>query len=199
MAKVMHVQVVYWLVLTGMALVANILTDVTIDTVAMTIILTGMTLHGVHRLGHVPVDKRKWPTWWNWFLVHTIGHHRLSYPETSFLATKYQDNPIDARFVGTLVYTIPCVFILIMVHYILCESLAQTASLAAILAIVLLFEDRMHAQIHLDGSSLERYQWFQDLRAVHRLHHASSSRVNFGVINLTFDVLFGTFSHTRPA
>ena len=188
------VQVAYWLILAFLAVLANKCTGIPLETVGFTLLAVGLAMYSTHRLAHyMPVSKKNW--WWKWFVVHTIGHHRLSYPEKDFMHVKYRDNPVDTHWLGTLVYVIPCIVVLFLVHVMSCKTptLGQTLSSTIVVALALLFEDRIHAEIHKQGSFLERYQWFQMLRSIHKTHHSDEHRVNFGVVNMSFDVLLGTF------
>jgi sterol desaturase/sphingolipid hydroxylase (fatty acid hydroxylase superfamily) len=161
--------------------------------------VSGVALYAVHRIGHIPTFGYTvvllTRLWWKWYLIHSIGHHRVAYPETEFLASEYTVNKSDVFGIGTLVYFVPEAAILFTFTILTCDSASQILFLWSMLIVLLVFEDWMHAEIHLDGSYFERFHWFLDLRAAHKLHHKSQSKVNYGVVNLTFDYLFGTFQN----
>ena len=54
----------------------------------------------------------------------------------------------------------------------------------------------LHAQYHVHGSRLQRYSWFRRRRLLHAVHHRDGTR-NFGLIDFSWDRLFGTFRDPR--
>jgi hypothetical protein len=54
----------------------------------------------------------------------------------------------------------------------------------------------LHEHFHLTGSWLLRFSWFRRLKELHKVHHAAP-RKNFGIIDYSWDRLFGTFSPAK--
>eukprot|EP00386_Alphamonas_edax_P006858 GDKI01022147.1.p1 GENE.GDKI01022147.1~~GDKI01022147.1.p1 ORF type:complete len:510 (+),score=158.09 GDKI01022147.1:100-1629(+) len=57
----------------------------------------------------------------------------------------------------------------------------------------------LHSSFHVRGFHLEHLQWYQELRALHYIHHLGSTQHNFGVLNLGLvDGLFHSLQLTDP-
>ncbi len=135
-----------------------------------------------------------------WYRFHTLGHHVRSYPPARFLQSKYvsyesrrrkmQCNPyID---MNTLMYA-PWVPVAAGIHAACGVQDAGTLIVSlATGSIFLLQQDYIHTHIHLLGSWLERYEWFQQLRHMHLKHHQSDMNHNFGVNDFLLDAVAGT-------
>ena len=50
-----------------------------------------------------------------------------------------------------------------------------------------------HESTHIKGHWAEKYTWFQDLRALHLMHHRGSINMNYGMYSFLTDAIFGTY------
>ena len=57
----------------------------------------------------------------------------------------------------------------------------------------------LHNSFHVRGIWLEKYEWYQELRALHYIHHLGSTKHNYAVFNFALDKLLGAFLPTDPA
>jgi hypothetical protein len=50
----------------------------------------------------------------------------------------------------------------------------------------------LHSSFHVKGFELEKYQWYQELRTIHYIHHLGTARQNYGIVNIEIvDAIFG--------
>jgi hypothetical protein len=50
-----------------------------------------------------------------------------------------------------------------------------------------------HESTHIRGHWAERFEWFQDLRALHLMHHRGAINTNFGMYSFLTDAIFGSY------
>ena len=68
--------------------------------------------------------------------------------------------------------------------------------LASVMGIV---GSALHSSFHVKGFHLERYQWYQQLRSLHYIHHLGNTQHNFGVLNIGFvDGIFNSIRLKDP-
>ena len=61
----------------------------------------------------------------------------------------------------------------------------------------LVVSDYLHTQYHVDGSALEKFEWFRIRRERHFYHHRHlRMNMSLGGVSSTFDRAFGTFHDT---
>eukprot|EP01052_Picozoa_sp_SAG31_P043337 SAG31_NODE_7186_length_1762_cov_1.696332_1_plen_448_part_10 len=165
-----------------------------------TYIIVGVGLWCTHWLGH-----RRW-FWQRWFNEHTLGHHVRAYPPSKFLSERYVS--VTQRSAGralapstglglelslnTMVY-LPWPILTAILH-----SLVVPACGAIEIGVVLLVglaicleQEMIHRAVHTSGVWLERYQWFQVMRALHFLHHKDGMQHNYAMIDFFLDILSG--------
>ena len=51
-------------------------------------------------------------------------------------------------------------------------------------------------EVHIAGSKLEKYGWFQRMRALHFLHHTDGMKHNYAMADFFLDVLSGNLINT---
>lgn len=51
----------------------------------------------------------------------------------------------------------------------------------------------VHESVHIRHHYLCKYEWFEDLRAVHLQHHKGSAKTNYGMYSMLFDYVLGTY------
>jgi len=165
-----------------------------------TYLLVGLGLWCTHWFGH-----RRW-FWRAWFNEHTMGHHVKAYPPSKFLSERYVS--VTQRAAGkpqkpttglglemsinTIVY-LPWPVIATLLH---CQATSNCtvteAGLVLVIGLAICLEQEMiHRAVHTRGCWLERYQWFQTMRALHFLHHKDDMQHNYAMIDFCLDIISG--------
>ena len=80
-----------------------------------------------------------------------------------------------------------------MVSWLFATSWGHVVVLVAQAVCELLLENWAHEQLHQKHSCFESFEAFRRLRKAHWRHHTGKMNVNFGVSNLWFDWLWGTY------
>ena len=168
-----------------------------------------------HRNGHISKYKLAWlhefasvckfiPIWEfipickfadRWFGVHTIGHHKESYPSNRFLASEYQVNQQpNSNSIQNCMYIIHILGASLIIYWIMWIKWSIHSWLYFLISIsvFLYIENHFHNHIHLKGSRYEQYEWFRQMRRCHHLHHTYPYQSNFAVAALWVDLVFGT-------
>jgi hypothetical protein len=137
-----------------------------------------------HVLGHTRVIK-----WW--YEAHTIGHHIRDYPAKRFLRLPSQQRPhdhIDNRYAYLPAFVISPTIATFAQNYVVSTlgampGNATTMWIVSFVCGLLLLKlaDELHDLYHLSGTSFEKYWWFQQLRAIHFLHHKGSMKHNYAI------------------
>jgi Fatty acid hydroxylase superfamily len=151
-----------------------------------------------HRIGHVCPSRAEWAwtragawqqprRWWRrWFHAHTYGHHVRAY---SF--RRFSSELVIASLEPNEPFYYP-IFAAALV-----ATLAARGTLACALTMLMLYgvavgTSRVHDEYHLRSTPLGRFSWFRALRDVHRQHHDLQKSVNYGVVDMSWDMVFGT-------
>jgi len=158
----------------------------------LTWFLDGSLMYFVHRFAHHSWCGRVL-RWWN--QIHIYGHHVRCHPADRFTQEQYMDNELDHHHLGTWVYLAPKFILSLIVIYAFSLDIWQAFHVLAVPFLGILVEEGIHLQIHLTNSVLNSYEWFQMLRALHFKHHRYFN-YNFGIVNMTFDILYQTFKST---
>jgi len=127
---------------------------------------------------YATVGLGMWLTHWaghrqivpGWFDFHTIGHHVKSYPPARFLTERYvsltgmrkgrQNTRWDID-LNVQMYA-PWIPLTSLVHWAITGGSAADAALALLVGAALIVENEIiHEQVHIRGSWLERFRWFQ--------------------------------------
>jgi sterol desaturase/sphingolipid hydroxylase (fatty acid hydroxylase superfamily) len=142
--------------------------------------LIQMALHA--RIGHARIGGKV-------FRTHTRQHH--AHYQDAFTAPEYAHDEESI----THLYVLPVG---------VCGALALwllpiTFSLTVIVVFLLSFTAHayLHVQFHLDHTPWERFTWFRRRQYAHWIHHDVPSS-NFGVIDSTWDRVFGTYRDEFP-
>jgi len=117
-----------------------------------------------------------------------MNHHKIYYPVSKLIDKKpYKTGYIYNIPDGLLAYG-PSLFLILSLLYFLFDfyTLVSEILLFAFLS------DYIHTEIHIDGSWLEKYEWFLKKRKLHLLHHKKFMK-NMNIIDHTFDKLKGTY------
>ena len=56
----------------------------------------------------------------------------------------------------------------------------------------------MHMSFHIRGFELEKYEWYQELRMLHYIHHLGDMKSNLAMVNLGMDGLFNSLTVDDP-
>lgn len=134
--------------------------------------------YAIHRFLHSSLSGRA-------HIAH-MTHHLKLYPPTNFYSEKYRSPGKDNT-----------VFIFGVILVALCTGMWFV--LPHRIAIILMVEflvlglanDYLHDIFHIKPNWLEKYDWFQRLRAIHLVHHQDMSK-NYGIFTFLGDRLFGT-------
>ena len=143
----------------------------------------------VHRLAH-------WPGSGPLHRAH-MAHHLDLYPDggPSFLSDGYRNPPASS---GNVLYFMPFVLVLGALLLILLP-LGWALLLFAEVAILAAANSVLHDRLHVRGDRLERFAWFERLRALHRWHHDDMAS-NLGIFHFGIDRVLGTLRDpARPA
>jgi len=170
-----------------------------------TYFIVGVGLWCTHWLGH-----RRW-FWQRWFNEHTLGHHVRAYPPSKFLSERYVS--VTQRSAGraltpstglglelslnTVMY-LPWPIVTAILHGLVvpaCGVIEMGLVLVVGLAICL-EQEMIHRAVHTSGVWLERYQWFQVMRALHFLHHKDGMQHNYAMSDFFLDILSGNLLNT---
>jgi len=126
-----------------------------------------------------------------------MEHHELLYPPGRLSSDKYRMPRWYHR--GVLLFT-PGLIILLGAAGGLFWLLGAPWWTLIVFAVVLigfgLFNDVAHDTMHIRKHPLMKHQWYRRMRKLHYLHHVDMSK-NYGIINFSFDRLFGTFIDKR--
>ena len=121
--------------------------------------------------------------------IHKIHmeHHRLHYPIKHLLLPGPYKSGGGALAFGPIVATIlVCAFALLKLRYFFIFSIESMSFLGVSVY--------LHDQFHIQGSWLERYDWFLKRRYRHFWHHGHLlENMSLGGIDPSCDKLFGTF------
>lgn len=121
-----------------------------------------------------------------------MNHHTKQYPPSDLLSHSYRSAGKDD---SAIIFT-PAVIVAFSVYiFALIKLGASGWAISLVLieaAIVGALHDLIHTQTHLVSSYLDRWSWFQKLRALHFVHHFHMNK-NLGIIWFGWDRLFRTF------
>ena len=121
--------------------------------------------------------------------IHQEMHHTI-YTAARMCSRRYD----DAETTLTPLYLIPAFALAGLFLWLAPLSLAIAFALG--LAASFATQVYVHAQYHVRGSWLQRYRWFRRGRLLHAAHHRDTTK-NFGLIDHSWDRLFGTFFDPR--
>ena len=143
----------------------------------------------LHSMSHIPT---KLPIIKTIHRIH-MTHHKVHYPITKLLRSKpYMSGGGELAFgpIMALIYGIIC--ILLPLKFALIVLIESTT--------FLFVSDQLHVQYHLQGSYLERFDWFQRRRERHFWHHKHlRENMSLGGIDPVFDRLFRTYHEVEIA
>lgn len=147
----------------------------------------------IHRLGHC---RWKYPFFLfllgrihkSWFSAHTMSHHIKLYPNSRFSSDVVleTDEPNEPFYSPLIVFGVCLTYYL----YDFTTSFIVTLSLIAIHMLI----SNIHDAYHLNHSRLDYFNWFNNLKKVHRIHHNLQNKTicNFGMLDMTWDIIFDT-------
>jgi hypothetical protein len=116
---------------------------------------------------------------------HVFEHHGI-YSGSALLSETYSDDEKDA----SVYYVVPAALLVSLAYLVLPLDLfvVHTVSLATSFAAHVY----LHIHYHLTDFFLERFDWFQQKRRLHLVHHTNMGK-NYAVIEFGWDKVFGTF------
>jgi len=56
----------------------------------------------------------------------------------------------------------------------------------------------LHSSFHIKGFALEKYQWYQELRMFHFVHHLGNTQHNYSIVNSFIDAFYFSYRTTDP-
>ena len=141
----------------------------------------------LHTMSHIPT---KIPILKTIHQIH-MTHHKQHYPITKLLRSKpYKSGGGEFAF-GPVILVLYTILYLILPKRIIWIVLIQSTAF-------LLVSDKLHVEYHLQGSWLERFDWFLRRRERHFWHHKHlRQNMSLGGIDPVFDHLFKTY-HDAP-
>jgi hypothetical protein len=152
-------------------------------------VLASLAGWATHRLGHVcPTRLRplEWEWWARWFRAHTYGHHIKAYP-----LSRFSSEAVIASVEPNEPFYYP-IFVAALLATLAVRGARACAPTMLLLYVVAVGTSRMHDEYHVRGAWLGRFSWFRALRDVHRQHHDLTKRVNYGVVDMSWDWALGT-------
>jgi len=134
----------------------------------------------LHRLSH---NKK----WGGYIYKYHIEHHKVTYPIHKLLdKAPYKTNSEYFYFNrGTVAFMPITIILLYGIYYTL--PLTWSIIILPESTALLLLSDYLHQQYHIDGSWLEKYNWFLSKRKYHLLHHNKMTK-NFSLGGLTYSI-----------
>ena len=160
--------------------------------VISTYLLTGITQHTVHRIGHFRLASSLTSRLNAWYRAHVVGHHSI-YPITRLTTPSYVDNVIDTYKLNTWLYVVTEI-VLLSRQASMCEQWVHVLCLIIMVAVALCWENTVHYQLHINSTWM-KYTWFRSLREYHSVHHLPPYSYNHAISALFFDLLMGTLRH----
>ena len=116
-----------------------------------------------HRVAHKP--------WSGYIHAYHSHHHTVCYPPKRLLAEAPYITGDGSRYLtkGAKAFIPPTIVGALVIYKIVPDyyNLLLIGEFLTLLCI----SNHLHSQYHIKGSYLERFQWFQDQRAYHLLHH----------------------------
>ena len=113
-------------------------------------------------------------------------HHTIHYPPSQLISPPPYKTNYYYHFIseGLLAHGPPFFIICLLISFTMNTSFSLI--LISYLFLFAFISDYIHTQIHLSGSYLEKYQWFQNIRQLHLLHHIKTSK-NINIMNHSID------------
>lgn len=131
--------------------------------------------------------------WTGLFYRSHMDHHVKQYPPKDLTSSTYR---LPSRGATGFVLFTPAFLIILGAAGGLLWLFGLPLWILAVLGPVMLgyglLNDHVHDAFHVDNHLLSRFAWFSKLQRSHFIHHRNM-KVNFGIINFTWDRVFGTF------
>jgi len=151
------------------------------------------------------------PSWFLYhsleYLLHSLGHshkygsyiykihknhHTLHYPTTKLLSNEYRTTSIYGLSEGVVAYGPPILLFFFSLSFMV--KFDTFLIITSELLFISYLSDYLHSQIHLNGSWLEKYKWFQKKRKEHFIHHKNTIK-NMNIIDFTIDKWRKTYKY----
>jgi sterol desaturase/sphingolipid hydroxylase (fatty acid hydroxylase superfamily) len=143
------------------------------------------------------------------YKLHYIGHHKTDFPLRQLRKKTYSDDGSNGWFQtgGELVFAIP-IFILLSVIFIM-TSLVYFINFMLVMLLVIFIGESCHSSFHLTKDAIShpesliihnwiiKQSWYPKYMTLHDIHHGKT-QYNFGFIDMTMDMLFGTYCDIKP-
>ena len=149
------------------------------------------------------------PSWFLYhsleYLLHSLGHsykygsyiykihknhHTIHYPTTKLLSNEYRTTSVYGLPEGVIAYGPPILLFFSFLYFTV--KFDTFLIITPELLFISYLSDYLHSQIHLSGSWLEEYKWFQKKRKEHFIHHRNMNK-NMNIIDFTIDKLSKTY------
>lgn len=126
-----------------------------------------------------------------------MSHHLELYPPGDLVSDRYRTAKWQNS--GVFLFTPPFILILGAVGGLLWwlgAPLWVTVTFGMTMLAFSLANDFIHDASHIRKHPLRRFRWFKRLCVMHYIHHHDMTK-NYGIVNFTYDRIFGTFcTHT---
>lgn len=151
------------------------------------------------------------PSWFLYhsleYLLHSLGHshkygsyiykihknhHTLHYPTTKLLSNEYRTTSLYGLSEGVVAYGPPVLLFFFFLSFTV--KFGTFLIITSELLFISYLSDYLHSQIHLNGSWLEKYKWFQKKRKEHFIHHKNTIK-NMNIIDFTIDKWRKTYKY----
>ena len=114
------------------------------------------------------------------------NHHRIHYPITQLKAPMPYKAGNEYYFSdGVVAYLPPSILIAIVLYNLL--ELYIFLFIVSEITIISAISDYIHTQTHIEDSWLEKYEWFQESRRIHFIHHRKLHK-NYSLGGLDYNI-----------
>jgi sterol desaturase/sphingolipid hydroxylase (fatty acid hydroxylase superfamily) len=137
--------------------------------------------YSFHRIAHVTHK-------YNFVYIAHKKHHQ-HYPPSDLLSKQYRTSGE-----GIVAFSVPSLFVLIFMYFSIIPLETFKILMCEFIFLTIL-SDFIHTQLHIEGSYLEKYDWFNEIRRLHLIHHKKFNKnLSFGGLSYIPDKLIGTYS-----
>jgi len=135
-----------------------------------------------------------------------MAHHHIKFPPQNFFggekAKKYNSTAAvvtgTAGFQHELLLYILGIFALCVSYFVVHVRFVTVIWGLCGFLLVGYIGNYLHNSFHIPDHPFEPYRWFQELRALHYIHHLGSAKHNYAIVNFSLDKLMGGYFATNP-
>ena len=174
----------------------------TILTIIFNYFLINCVYYWYHRFLHSPSSGIL-------YKLHYVGHHKTDFPLKQLRKKTYSNDGSNGWFQtgGEFVFMLPILMILCLIYFI--SSFNYFINFMSVLIFVIFIGETHHSSFHLtkDATShpesliihnwIIKQKYYPKYMMLHDIHHGKT-QYNFGFIDMSMDLLFGTYCDIKP-